>query len=317
MAKNIYGRYALTGGAAGALDEIDGAGLADKDMAIVFVQDAGVYCYILDADSGAAEASPGIIAPDTNAGDKRWILHYDAIKNLFDANTILAANSDNTPAAVTVAEQRIVGRITGGNIDDLTITQILDMIGSAANGDILYRTGGAWTRLGKGTDGQIQKLASGVPTWAWGGKIVQVVYTSTGSAASGSTAMPCDNTIPQKTEGDEYLTLEITPKSASNYLLIEVLMFFAYGTGGRAVMALFQDDTADALAASVGTMTADSLEQRVLTHRMVAGTTSATTFKIRSGQNGSGGQYRFNQESGGALMNGTLVSSIKITEIAA
>lgn len=41
----------------------------------------------------------------------------------FDANTILAANSDNTPAALTVAEQRIVGRITAGNITGLTAAQ--------------------------------------------------------------------------------------------------------------------------------------------------------------------------------------------------
>lgn len=55
-------------------------------------------------------------------------------KSLFDAHTILAANTDNTPAAVTVAEQRIVGRITGGNIDDLTAAQA---------GNVLL--GGAWT----------------------------------------------------------------------------------------------------------------------------------------------------------------------------
>jgi len=67
-------------------------------------------------------------------------------KALFDANTILAANSDDTPAALAVAEQRIVGRKTGGNIDDLTITEILDMVGSAADGDYLYREGGVWTR---------------------------------------------------------------------------------------------------------------------------------------------------------------------------
>jgi hypothetical protein len=42
-------------------------------------------------------------------------------KALFDAQSVLAATADNTPAAVTVAEQRVVGRLTGGNIDDITI----------------------------------------------------------------------------------------------------------------------------------------------------------------------------------------------------
>lgn len=36
---------------------------------------------------------------------------------------------------------------------------------SVADGDILYRTGGAWARLPKGTDGQVLSLASGVPAW--------------------------------------------------------------------------------------------------------------------------------------------------------
>ena len=46
------------------------------------------------------------------------------LDTLFDANTVLAANTDNTPAAVTVAEQRIVGRKTGGNITALTGAEV-------------------------------------------------------------------------------------------------------------------------------------------------------------------------------------------------
>ncbi len=73
MANNFYGATGLIGGAAGALDLIDGAGLADLDAA--FVSIAGkIYVYVLDADSAVAESSPEVISPDTNAGDKRWVL---------------------------------------------------------------------------------------------------------------------------------------------------------------------------------------------------------------------------------------------------
>jgi len=51
--------------------------------------------------------------------------------SLFDANTILAANTDNTPAAVTIAEQRLVGRLTGGNIKALTAAEVATIIGSS------------------------------------------------------------------------------------------------------------------------------------------------------------------------------------------
>ena len=68
----IYKKTALTGGATGALDAVDGNSLSDGDIAMVF-SGSTIYFYELDATSGAAESSPGIIAPDTNPGDKRWI----------------------------------------------------------------------------------------------------------------------------------------------------------------------------------------------------------------------------------------------------
>lgn len=49
-------------------------------------------------------------------------------KALFDAQTILAATSDNTPAALTVAEQTLVGRITGGNIAALSAAQVRTLL---------------------------------------------------------------------------------------------------------------------------------------------------------------------------------------------
>jgi hypothetical protein len=54
------------------------------------------------------------------------------LKSAFNANTILAANADNTPAALTVAEGRIVGRASGGNIDDLTPAQVAAILASTS-----------------------------------------------------------------------------------------------------------------------------------------------------------------------------------------
>lgn len=52
-------------------------------------------------------------------------------ESLFDANTIIAANVDDTPLAVTIAEDRIVGRISGGNITALTGVQVMNVIWSS------------------------------------------------------------------------------------------------------------------------------------------------------------------------------------------
>lgn len=71
--KKHTGHYALTGGGEGALDARDGALCSDGDKAFV-ITSSYLYVYQLDADSGLDEDSPKIIAPDSNAGTKRWIL---------------------------------------------------------------------------------------------------------------------------------------------------------------------------------------------------------------------------------------------------
>lgn len=53
-------------------------------------------------------------------------------KALFDAHTILYATSDNTPAALTVTEQTVVGRITSGNIAALSVAQLQALVLSTA-----------------------------------------------------------------------------------------------------------------------------------------------------------------------------------------
>jgi len=49
-------------------------------------------------------------------------------KALYDAHSILYATSDNTPTALTVGEQTVVGRATGGNISALAIDSDLSSV---------------------------------------------------------------------------------------------------------------------------------------------------------------------------------------------
>jgi len=156
---------------------------------------------------------------------------------------------------------------------------------------------------------------SGLPV----GAVVQVVNYQTGAYASGVTAIPVDDTIPQNTEGDEYMTLVITPKSATNKLLIQVTGYFSKVDGGAVTLALFQDTTAGALAVrsrsiDIGAgLTAQYLVS--LNHYMTAGTVSATTFKVRAGT--ASGTIYFNGNSTTRLFGGALGSTITITEIKA
>lgn len=68
------------------------------------------------------------------------------------------------------ATSRVLGRKTAGSGDteECTLSEVLDFVGSAAQGDILYRNATTWTRLGAGTSGQYLKTqGSGAnPVWA-------------------------------------------------------------------------------------------------------------------------------------------------------
>lgn len=150
------------------------------------------------------------------------------------------------------------------------------------------------------------------------GDVVQVVSTQTGAVATMTALIPGDDTIPQITEGTEVMTRAITPTNASNILEIEVVV--NVGNGGTSTewmtAALFQDSTANALACGFTYAAANTPVQVVFKHRMVAGTTSATTFRVRFGGN-TANTFTFNGLGGGRYFGGVLASSITVREIKA
>ena len=80
MAAKTYGRTALTGGAAGSLDEYDADNLNDGDRCMTVLSTGVYYIHRLNATSGAVESSPDVIKPDSGGGvspyvgDKRWVV---------------------------------------------------------------------------------------------------------------------------------------------------------------------------------------------------------------------------------------------------
>lgn len=150
--------------------------------------------------------------------------------------------------------------------------------------------------------------------------IVEQVYAEDTTYTSSATAIPTDNTIPQNTEGKEIITVSITPTNTNHILVIEGMVNASRGAGTSEVTAaIFQDSTADALASSIGfhdgvssagTVTAS----HYIHHRMTAGTTSSTTFKLRAG--GTAGTTYFNGDSSAQVHNAKLKNWIKVTEVA-
>lgn len=146
------------------------------------------------------------------------------------------------------------------------------------------------------------------------GKVVQLVNTTDHAVNSGSTVLPWDDSIPQNTEGDEYMTLAITPNNTSNILKIDVIWNGTSSSGIQLSAALFQDVTAGALSAGTTNINPGANEvQIVISHYMTAGTTSATTFKVRVG-GASAATTTFNGTAAARTFGGVHGSSITITE---
>lgn len=147
------------------------------------------------------------------------------------------------------------------------------------------------------------------------GFVVQIVSTNFSAVATGTTVIPTDDTIPQNTEGDQYMTQAITPKSTTNRLSIELTAVLSNSSAAAdMIMALFQDSTAGALAATLQTFPTTTYQQNItLRHDMAAGTTSATTFKMRGGGS-SAGTTTFNGQGAARKFGGITISNIRIIE---
>ncbi len=149
------------------------------------------------------------------------------------------------------------------------------------------------------------------------GGVVQSVDTTLATVVACTGAFGIDDTIPQNTEGTEVLVASaFTPTNASNRLRIE---FWApcisnSVSNHKTAIALFQDSTADAIAVTGATSLTDS--RGWLVHEMAAGTTSATTFKIRI-SNENGGTTYVNSSSSNLTRSygGISKARIRITEI--
>jgi len=149
----------------------------------------------------------------------------------------------------------------------------------------------------------------------WKG-VVQVVNNQESSYQTCSTNIPFDDTIPQNTEGDQLLSVTITPKSATNKLLIEVIVHGANSISSYPAAALFHTvggiAVASALAASWDYANAN-MGQVKFSYFMTAGEIVAKTFTVRVGS--SSGNFYANGDSSARKYGGVAYSSITVKEI--
>src|SRR6185436_14060836 len=137
----------------------------------------------------------GTLSVDTNTyltANQTITLSGDVTGSGTTAITTTIANDAVTYAKMqnVSATSRILGRKTAaaGDPEECTLSEILDFIGSAAQGDILYRGASAWARLGAGTNGRFLQTAGASANPAWADAVTSVAVSGTNglTVSSGS-----------------------------------------------------------------------------------------------------------------------------------
>jgi hypothetical protein len=285
--------WAVDGNTASAIAATPVGGLAATDVQAALAE--------LDTEKQAANAILAAIAALSPAVDKVPYFTGASAVALADftafARTLLAgASASAMRTTLGLGAMALRATVATSDIDALAVT-------TAKINDAAVTT---------------VKIADGAVTAAklGAGAVVQVVGTTSGAVATGTTTVPLDDTIPQNTEGTEFLTQAVTPVSATDVLEIEVLLNATGSTaGGTIIVALFQDATANALCAAAMRFAAAGDNQQVkLLHRMTAGGTAATTFKVRAGL-AAAGTVTVNGSAGTRQFGGVKLSSITIREV--
>lgn len=153
------------------LPAVDGSQLTGITATVIDVTGA---TGTLPVDHGGTGATTAATARanlgSTTVGDAVFI----AADAAAGRTALSAAGSGSvTSSGLTQATSKILGRTTAGTgaIEELTLSGVLDLVGSAAQGDILYRDAAGWARLAAGTSGYFLKTngAGANPAWAAGG----------------------------------------------------------------------------------------------------------------------------------------------------
>jgi hypothetical protein len=236
------------------------------------------------------------------------------------SSTVNATTFDTNVAAagVTLAGTTLAADGTDANID---ITMTPKGTGTVNPSALSVNSAYTFPTADGNADDVLTTNGAGAVTWeafrAGGGVVAQRVNASTTAQVTCTTQLPVDDTIPQNTEGDEVLTVTITPTSATNILVIEFTSFGTHTSNTFCGGALFQDSTAGALAAVVlGSDQVESYWNAKLTHYMAAGTTSSTTFKIRCGNYTTPASVWVNGDSGSRKFGGVAATTLCVTEYA-
>ena len=148
--------------------------------------------------------------------------------------------------------------------------------------------------------------------------VLQRVAYETGSMTSTTSVIPCDDTVPQITEGAQVMSVSITPKRANSKIEIDVTMYVTcYNATSHMVAAVFKDSESNAIAAGIATNGGVGFFVPLRLKKIIQFSDgNPHTISVRMGVPNTSYPVSLNGTSS-RLFGGSLVSSLVVTEYAA
>lgn len=299
-----------------ALKTLAGADPSTTDPVWVFFRDAtaatGDYVVrkITAATSIVVASTKTLGTSSSSVPFRIWVVAVDTgsgvelgVVNCLSGVSVMALRDDAlySPTATPAGSAQVIYTTSGQTTKPVRLIGYLEWGGGLA-------TAGTWASGPTKT----QLFGPGVSK---PGDVVQTARTDTGAVATGSTNIPLDDTIPQSTEGDQYMSQAAVFVSPANLYRARAQGHFASSSGPHPAMALFRDSGTDALAAAMQEIATGNMELLTLNYTGRVGATTSSTFKVRGGS--GAGTTSFNGEAGSRLLGGVLNSFLEVQEIMA
>lgn len=249
------------------------------------------------------------------AGDETGRIYVWAIDNAGTVELALSRTADIFPESNLVSTTAEGGAGAADSASVMYSTTARTNVACRCIGYIEIKsdaTAGVW-----GTSpAKIQVMGPGVKRT---GDIVQVRKTLLTSEIDIVNKMiPLDNTKPQIGEGEEIISVNITPTSVLNEIKIDAVVNASVSsTTDLTILALFKDSGPDAIAASVIGHGSVNSVHGTLSYSSTGFASASTDFKLRAGVNSANSLFINQNYDGSSLLGGVLTGSMTVTEIMA
>ena len=313
------------------------AKIADGAVTTVKVADDAVtYAKIQNVSAtdkilGRVSAGAGDIEEIACTPFARTMLDDAGAKNLLSTIGSLGHGTKTKTAAYTVVEAdrgnliALDGTFTLSLTAAATLDTFVFVASNVGTGVITIDPDGTETIDGVATitlhPGESTAITGDASMWrTWGrvksNGVIGYKYAETGAVATGTTLVPKDDTIPQNTEGDQYLSIDYAAKTTTNRVKVEVKLSIASNATGYMAVSLFNGG-ANALATAAKYLgTANAVTDITLMYEYTPASTATLTYTVRAGLNNAN-TTTLNGEGGARLYGGVLLSNIAITEFKA